>query len=235
MLRAFHHFFTLVLLAAVPASAQDAAPTSISYRITSLVPLHGKTFANSANGTRFEIAKQHVSNPIKAELRDGVFLDFFKKAASAETPPAFSVEIPNPSAGGDLLVIILSAEGGIKYQLLDLKALRIPGGGQYVYNLLPSPVGIQCGDKAKPVIIQGMQQKVVPAPNADKVIQYFFYKNDMGKSQRFSSSLYFKDEETRHIVFCHRQDGAKFPRLSQIAIYDRQPEELTEETVAREP
>lgn len=228
MFRTFRHLVIFVLLAAVPAFAQDAAPTSISYRITSLVPLHGKSFANSANGTRFEIAKQHVSNPIKAELRDGVFLDFFEQAAAAETPPAFSVEIPNPAADGDLLVIILSAEGGTKCQLLDLKALRIPGGGQYVYNLLPGPIGIQCGDKAEPVIIQGKQQKVVPAPNADKVIQYFFYENDMGRSQRFSSSLYFKDEETRYIVFCHRQDGARFPKLSQIAIYDRQPEEPAE-------
>lgn len=228
MILAVRHLFTLVFLASVPAFAQDAAPASISYRITSLVPLHGKSFANSANGDRFGIAKQHVSNPIKAVLRDGVFLDFFEEAATAETPPAFSVRIPNPSAGGDLLVIILSAEGGTKCQLLDLKALGIPGGGQYVFNLLAGPVGIQCGEKAKPVIIQGKQQKVVPAPHADKVIQYFFHQDENGKSRRFSSSLYFKDEETRYLVFCHRQDGAKLPTLTQIAIYNPLPVEPAE-------
>ncbi|BDS06476.1 hypothetical protein NT6N_15160 [Oceaniferula spumae] len=220
--------FTLLLpflIITQPVLADQKAPFKISYRITSLVPIQGKSYTNKIGGDSVAIAKLHVSKPINAELREGGFLDFFEDTAKPETPPAFSVKFPQSSNSGDLLIIMLSNKGKVKYLLHDLNALRIPGGGQYVHNLLVSPIAVQCGKDQKPVVIPGKQQKVIAAPKKDKVIQSVFYKTEKQAYQKFSSNLYFKDKKSRYIVFCHQENGKKSPSLTQIAVYDQPPVE----------
>lgn len=214
-----HCLIVLFLLTTQLVFAQANSPAKVSYRITSLATIQGESYSNTRGGDLLKISKMHVSNPVKAVLREGGFLDFFEEKAAADVPPSFSVRIPQASLGGDLLVILLSKENKTKPLLLDLKALKIPRGGQYVFNLLPVPIAVRCGKGSKPVVVPQHQQKIIPAPLGSKVVQSFYYSDQKGKTTRFSSSLYFKDLEARQIIFCYQKQGNKFPKLAPIIVY----------------
>ncbi len=214
---------SLLLLLGSPSVAQEQATVSVIYRITSFGAgaIQSPTYSNSRAGARIKVSKMHVTNPIEAKLREGTFLDFFGEDTAPEDPPAFSVKVSPGSLRGDLLVLLIYSGKGMKPILLDLKKIDLPRGGQYVFNLLPVAVAVQCGEGAKPKLIQSGKTGSIAAPAEDKVLQTLFYADENGKPQKFSSSIYFKDKESRQLVFCYGAKGAKLPKVAPIAIYDR--------------
>lgn len=207
-----------------PSLGQGEAAVPILYRITSFGTGHleSRTYSNTPGGDSFQVNRMHVSNPIKAKLREGRFLDFYadgKPPAEGEEGPAFSVQVTGRNHN-DLLVILMVQQGEVKPLMVDLKAIKLQGGGQYVYNLLNVPVAFRCGEKAKVITIKPGSKANIPAPSEDKVIQTIYQAGPDGKPVEFSSSLYFRDEDTRQIVFCYGEPGQKRPKVAPICIYN---------------
>ncbi|GAA5477931.1 hypothetical protein [Haloferula helveola] len=208
------------LLAMGWLTAQESP--SATYRITSFGTGEAAEhrYSNTPGGDAVEVFRAHVSNPVKAKLREGEFLDFFEEGGEE---PVFSLSVPAGNRS-DLLVLLIEEEGKVKPVLLDLKELRLEPGGQFVYNLLSVPVAVQCGEKSRPVFVRPGKSASIPPPKEDKVVQSVFYEGSEGKPVEFSSSLYFKDEGARHLLFCHGKAGDKRPKLTPVAIYQQQEE-----------
>ncbi|MBK1835079.1 hypothetical protein [Roseibacillus ishigakijimensis] len=206
-------------LAGGAAWAQEEAARKITYRITGFGS-GVQSLANQPGGESFQFSDRNVSNPLEANLRDQLFLDFYGEGAAAGEAPLFSVKVP---AGTKEALVLVSRQGeDLAGKVLDLQALGLQGGGQYFFNMLSVPIMVECGEGARPVVIgPGGQEKVDP-PGDDKVLQTLSYADDKQRKVKFSSSVYFKDSTARKLVFCVAEKGARLPKAIPIAIYDRE-------------
>ncbi|GHC51927.1 hypothetical protein [Roseibacillus persicicus] len=198
--------------------AEDEART-ISFRAAGF-GCGRQVLATQPGGETFQISNNFVSNPMEVTLRDQLYLDFYGEKGASDGKPLFSVKV---AKGNDEALVIVSPKGdsGLGGMVVNLDALGVRGGGQCVFNMLSVPVMVECGEGAKPVVIRPGAKETISPPSEGKVLQTLYYAGAKNEKIKFSSSLFFKDETAKTIMFCYAEKGAKLPRVMPIEIYDR--------------
>lgn len=225
----------LIALAAIvfaaPAHAQDP-PRKIKFRLATFGQgVGGKTeYVTKLGGQdTVDAIPRYVTNYHDAELRDQRFLDFYEKGRLPEgdepMKPDFSVAVPS-DAGSDLLVFLtIGPDGEREGRLFDFRKMRFDFGDQMIFNDLPVPLGVRFTDgegeaRGDYKAVRPKDEAKMPAPRDKRSLRQIAYYNPNTKQWvQFVSSLYFKDEESREIVFCYAVKGRKDPVVETIAVH----------------
>lgn len=204
-----------------PSSAEAKLGPKVSYRIGAFGDGSAESinFSNTRGGDDLGVVKGRASNPIEARLRDGKYLDFFALGDDPKPTPEFTLTLSkNPRS--ELLILLDCRGEEIKPLLLDLAAVGVKPGGQYVYNYLTIPITVQCGEKAEPVTIQPEKASVIAPPVEKKSLQTIQGEGPDGEIKKLSSSLYFKDTSMRQVVLCFEKAPSKNPEVTIFSIFD---------------
>lgn len=228
----------LATVATHPAAAQgEAPPREIQYRFAAFGTGVGGNlkFTNIPGGkTEIPVRRGFVTNFVKTELRERVFLDFFKEGnvGNGENPPKpdLTVRIPE-TAGREILVLVKidkdeAGEVTMEPMLVDFRQMKLGLGDQLIFNDLPVALGTRFTNaegvaRGDYTAVANGKWKLVAGPRDKKCLREFAYFNPNKKQwDRFISSLYFKDEEAREVIFCYLPKGAARPVVETLSVHE---------------
>lgn len=225
-----HLFLTLAFSMVLAPSAYSQR--TIHYRLTMFgaAKTTSKSYVNVPESqTVVRSIRGYVADPVRAVLREDLYLDFFEASRKQEgeqpLKPDFTIEVPT-SAGSDLLILLLQNGEDLRPRFLDLTKLKMADGDQILFNTLSVPVALiysdGSGDKwGKPIKVEPMSNRRIPAPNEFSVGRRVAAENSKTKKfVIFDKGIYIKPVGGREIMFCYLEEGAEKPSLETLLIHD---------------
>ena len=158
-----------VLLACLPALAQERGAAKVEFRVTRFDPGDRKSPVFQVGPldkqVEVEVPLTYIAGPFEATLRDGRFLDFRE---GSEEEPGISVEIAEGERK-DLLLLFIAGKEEFRVLKVRTPVNRIAGGDRYIVNATTSDLAFKLGD-SKPIRIEPGKSGLLKGPGGNDIV-----------------------------------------------------------------